>query len=157
MQLRRTLLAHHSYTMLPMYSSQYSRLSRKETKPESSSEYRLSHTPEFLFNLCGVRWKQCETQLLTVQSSQVKQNSIFTYVKRNDNNSEGVDGHEQCSPNVKKTPNPKQTKCCSIANVRKWDDTYLRRGFFLPNVQILNVAATLQKCKNNCVIKFLAF
>jgi len=26
-----------------------------------------------------------------------KQNSIFSYVKRNNNNSEGVDGNEQCS------------------------------------------------------------
>jgi len=55
------------------------------------------------------------------------------------------------------TPNPKQTKCNSIAKVRKWDDTYLIYGFFLPNYQILNVAATLQKCKNNRVVKFLLF
>jgi len=27
----------------------------------------------------------------------MKQNSIFSYVKRNNNNSEGVDGNEQCS------------------------------------------------------------
>jgi len=31
----------------------------------------------------------------------MKQNSIFSYVKRNNNNSEGVDGNEQCSLNVK--------------------------------------------------------
>jgi len=27
---------------------------------------------------------------------------MFSYVKRNNNNSEGVDGNEQCSSNVKK-------------------------------------------------------
>jgi len=27
----------------------------------------------------------------------MKQNSIFSYVKRNNNNSEGMDGNEQCS------------------------------------------------------------
>jgi len=40
----------------------------------------------------------------------MKQNSI-SYVKRN-NNSERVDGNEQCtgSSNVKEAPNPKRTK-----------------------------------------------
>jgi len=46
-------------------------------------------------------------------------------VKRNNNNSEGVDGNEQCSSNVKGAPNPKRTKWNSIAKVRKWDGTYL--------------------------------
>jgi len=41
--------------------------------------------------------------------------------------------------------------------VRKSDDTYLKYAFFLPDDQILNVADTFQKCKNNRVIKFLAF
>jgi len=68
-----------------------------------------------------------------------------------------VDGNEQCSSNVKEVPNPKRTKCNATATVRKWDDTFLRYGFFLPDDQILNVAATFQKCKNNQVIKFLAF
>jgi len=76
-------------------------------------------------------------------------------VKRNNNNSEDVDGNEQCSSNVKEAPNPKRTKCNPIAKVRKWDDTYLRYGFFLPDDQIMNVASTFQKCKNNRVIKFL--
>jgi len=40
----RTLLLHHSYTMLPMHSSQESRLSRKWTQPETSREYTESHT-----------------------------------------------------------------------------------------------------------------
>ena len=56
----------------------------------------------------------------------MKQNSIFSEVKRNNNNSEGVDGNEQCSSNVKQAPNLKRTKCNSIAKARKWDDTYLR-------------------------------
>jgi len=60
-------------------------------------------------------------------------------VKRNDNNGEGVDGNEQCGPNVKEAPNPKHTKCNSIEKVRKRDDTYLRYGFSLPDDQILNV------------------
>jgi len=51
-----------------------------------------------------------------------------------------VDGNEQCSSNVKDAPNPKRTKCNSIAKVRKWDDTYLRYELFLPDDQILNVA-----------------
>jgi len=38
-------------------------------------------------------------------------------VKQNNNNSEGVDGNEQCSSNVKEVPNPKQTKCNTIAEV----------------------------------------
>ena len=77
-------------------------------------------------------------------------------MKRNNNNSEGVDGNEQCSSNVKEAPNPKQTKCNSIAKVRIWGDAYLTCRFFLPDDQILNVAATFNKCKNNRVIKFLA-
>jgi len=59
-------------------------------------------------------------------------------VKRNNNNREGVDGSEQCSPNAKEAPNPKQTKRNSIDKVRKWDDTYSRYGFFMPDDQILN-------------------
>jgi len=87
----------------------------------------------------------------------MKQYSIFSYVKRNNNNSEGVDGNEQCSSNVKEAPDPKRIKCNSIVKIRKWDDTYFRCGFFLPDDQILNVAAAFQKCKNKRVIKFLAF
>ena len=48
-------------------------------------------------------------------------------------------GNERCSPNVKEAPNPKQTKCTSIDKVRKWEDIYLRFGFFLPDDKILNV------------------
>jgi len=59
----------------------------------------------------------------------MKQDSILSYVKRN-NNSEGVDSNEQCSSNVKVAPNPKRIKSNSIAKVRKWEDTYLRHGFF---------------------------
>jgi len=33
----------------------------------------------------------------------MKQNSIFSYVKRNNNNSEGVDGNAQFSSNVRST------------------------------------------------------
>jgi len=36
----------------------------------------------------------------------MKQNSIFSYVKRNNNNNEGVEGNEQCSSNAKEGPNP---------------------------------------------------
>jgi len=78
-------------------------------------------------------------------------------MKRNTNNSESVDGNEQFSSNVKEAPSPTRTKCNSIAKVTKCDDTYLRYGLFLPDDQILNVAATFQKCKNHRVIKFLAF
>jgi len=45
-------------------------------------------------------------------------------VKQNNNNSEGVDGNEQCSSNVKEASNPQRTKCTSTAKVRKWDDTH---------------------------------
>jgi len=56
----------------------------------------------------------------------MKHNSIFSHVKRNNNNSEGVEGNEQCSSNIKQAPPPKRTKCNSIAKVRICDDTYLR-------------------------------
>jgi len=78
-------------------------------------------------------------------------------VKRNNNNSESVDDNEQCSSNVKEAPNLKRTKCNSIAKARKLDDRYFRFGFFLPDDEILNVAAAFQICKNNRVVKFLAF
>jgi len=65
----------------------------------------------------------------------MKQNSIFSYVKRNNNNSEGVEGNELCSSNVKEASNPQRTKCTSTAIVRKWDDTHLRYGFFLRNFE----------------------
>jgi len=89
-------------------------------------------------------------------SSQMKQNCIFSYVKRNNNNSEGADGNEQCSSNVKEAPDPKRTKCNSFDKIDKWDDTYFRYGFCLPDDQILNLAAKFKKCKNKRVIKFLA-
>jgi len=41
-------------------------------------------------------------------------------VKRNNNNSEGVDGDEQCSSNLKEASPAKRTKCNSIAKVKKW-------------------------------------
>jgi len=47
---------------------------------------------------------------------------------------------------VKETPNPKRTKCNSIAKVRTWDDMYLRYEFFLLDDQIANVVATFKKC-----------
>jgi len=87
----------------------------------------------------------------------MKQNSIFSYVKWNSNNSEGVDDNEQCSSNVKEAPDPKRTKCNSIAKIRQWDDTYFRRWFFLPDDQILNVAAKFQKCKKSESLSLLLF
>ena len=60
-------------------------------------------------------------------------------MKRSNNNSEGVDGNEQCSSNVKEAPPPKQTKCNSIVKVRKWADTYLRYGFFLTDDEVNRV------------------
>jgi len=41
----------------------------------------------------------------------MKQNIIYSYVKQQNNNSDGVDDNEQCSSNVKEAPNLKQTKC----------------------------------------------
>ena len=64
----------------------------------------------------------------------MKQSSIFFYVKRNSSNSEGVDSIEQ------EAPFSKRTKCNKTAKVRKWDKTYLKYGFFLPDDQIPNVA-----------------
>jgi len=74
----------------------------------------------------------------------MKQNSTFSYVKRN-NNSEGVDGNEQCSSNVKEAPNPNRTKCNSTAKVRKWDDTHLRYGFFLGNFECSRCIPEMQE------------
>jgi len=59
--------------------------------------------------------------------------------------------------NVKEAFNPKRTKSNSIAKVRKWNGTYFRYGFFLPDDQILYVPDKFHKCKNDRVIKFLAF
>ena len=64
----------------------------------------------------------------------MKQSSIFSYVKRNSNKSEGVNSIEQ------EAPPSKRTKCNETAKVRKWDKTYLKYGFFLPEDQIPNVA-----------------
>jgi len=63
------------------------------------------------------------------------------------------------SNHVKEAPNPKPTKCTvvQLPNLKKWDKTYFRYRFFLPDDQLLNVSATFQKCKNNQVVKFLAF
>jgi len=50
----------------------------------------------------------------------MNQNSIFSYAKRNNNNSEGVDGNdEQYSSNVKEALPPKRTRCNSFGKVRK--------------------------------------
>ena len=84
----------------------------------------------------------------------MKQNNIFCYVKRNNNNSEGVDGNEQCISNVKEVANPKWTKCDSFAKVENRMTHIWDTGSFC---QILNVAAKFQKCKNKRVIKCLAF
>ena len=87
----------------------------------------------------------------------MKQNSIFSYVKRNNNNSEGVDGNEQCSPNVKEAPNPKRTKCNSTAKVRKWDDTHLRYGFFLRNFECSRYIPEMQEQPSHQIFWFLTF
>jgi len=87
----------------------------------------------------------------------MKQNSIFSCVKRNNNNSEGVDGNEQCSSNAKEVPNPKRTKCNSIAKARKWDDTYLRYGFFWPDDQIVNVVLHSKNARTTESLNFSLF
>jgi len=66
-------------------------------------------------------------------------------VKRNNNNSEGVDGNEQCSSNVKEAPNPKRIECNSIARVSKWDDTYLRYEFYLPKSECSRYIPEMQE------------
>ena len=70
----------------------------------------------------------------------MKQTSIFSYVKGNSNNSKSVDCTEQCCSNVQEAPPSKRTKCDKTVKVRKWDETYLKYGFFLPDDQILNAA-----------------
>jgi len=60
----------------------------------------------------------------------MKQTSIFSYVKRNNNNSEGVDGSEQCSSKVKEAAHSKRNKRKSIGKVGKLDNTYLRYGSY---------------------------
>jgi len=84
----------------------------------------------------------------------MKQNSIFSYVKRNNSDSECVDGNEQCSSNVKEPSDPQRTKCTSTVKVSKWDDTHLRYGFFLRNLECSRYIPELQE---NRVITFLAF
>jgi len=73
----------------------------------------------------------------------MKQNSIFSYVKRNNNNSEGVDSNEQCSSYVKESPNPKRTN--STSKVKKRDDTHLRHGFVLRNSECSRYIPEMQE------------
>jgi len=75
----------------------------------------------------------------------MKKNSIFSHVKRNNNNSECVDGKEQCSSNVKEASDPQRTKYTSTVKVRKWDDTHLRYGFFLRNSECSTYAPEMQQ------------
>jgi len=64
-----------------------------------------------------------------------------------------VDGNEQCSSNVNDASNPQRTKCTSTA--KENGTTHISdTGSFC---EILNVADTFQKCKNNRVIKFFCF
>ena len=70
----------------------------------------------------------------------MKQTSIFSYVKGNSNNRESVDGTEQCCSIVQEAPPFKRAKCDKTVKVRKWDETYLKYGFFFPDDRILNVA-----------------
>ena len=87
----------------------------------------------------------------------MKQNSIFSYVTRNNNNSEGVDGNEQCSLNVKETSDPQRTKCTSTVKVRKWDDTYLRYGFFLRNFECSSYVPEMQEQPSPYISCFFNF
>jgi len=79
----------------------------------------------------------------------MKQKSIFSYVKRNNNNSEGVDGKEQCSSNVIEASDPQRTNCNSTAKVRKWDDAHLRYGFFLGNFECSKYIPEMQQKPNH--------
>jgi len=84
----------------------------------------------------------------------MKQNSIFSYVKRNNNSSEGVDGNGAMYFKCKRRlihsgPNEFQLSKLENGTTHIWDT-----GSFC---EILNVAHTFQKCRNNRVITFLAF
>jgi len=85
----------------------------------------------------------------------MKQNSIFSYVKRNNNNSEGVDGkmssvvQMQKSHQIRSAPN--------VIQLPKLENRTTHICDMSSFCQTLNVADTFQKCKNNRVIKFLAF
>jgi len=74
----------------------------------------------------------------------MKQNSRFSYVKRNNNNSEGVDGNAQCSSNVNDAPDPKRTRCNSVAKFEN-GTTHLRYGFFLPNSECSRCIPEMQE------------
>jgi len=76
---------------------------------------------------------------------------------RNNNNSEGVDGNEQCSLNVKETSDPQRTKCTSTVKVRKWDDTYLRYGFFLRNFECSSYVPEMQEQPSPYISCFFNF
>jgi len=64
-----------------------------------------------------------------------------------------------CSSNVKEAPNPKRTKCNTVAKVRKHDGTNFRYGFFLLDDQILNVTAVAARLhsKNARITESLNF
>jgi len=84
----------------------------------------------------------------------MKQNKIFSYVKRK-NNGEGVDGNEQCSWNVIEVPYPKRTRCNSTAKVRKWDDIRLRYGLFLRNFECSRHIPEMQEQPSHYICWFL--
>jgi len=84
----------------------------------------------------------------------MKQNSIFSYVKRN-NNSEGVDVNEQCSSSIKEASNPQRTQCTSTVKIRKWDDTFEIRVLFAKFEEMPEQPSHYNSCFfnfcNNCV------
>jgi len=84
----------------------------------------------------------------------MKQNSIFSYVKRNSNNSECVDGNEQCCSSITEASDPQRTECTSTAEVRKWDDTHLGNGFFLRNFECSRYVPEMQEQPNHYISYF---
>ena len=87
----------------------------------------------------------------------MKQNSIFSYGKRNSNNSECMDGNGQCSSNVKEASDPQRTKCTSKVKVRKWDDTHLRYGFLLRNSECSRYIPWMQERPSHYISCFFYF
>ena len=73
-------------------------------------------------------------------------NSVYSHVKRNNNNSESVDGDEQCSSNVQVAPNPKRTNVIQLSKLGNGTTHISDTSSFF---QILNLADPFQKCNNN--------
>jgi len=59
------------------------------------------------------------------------------------------------SSSIKEPSKPQRTDCTSTVEVRKWDDTHLRYGFFLRNFECSRNVPEMQEQPSHCILAFL--